>query len=276
VGGFNIACSNSALTMGGVAGSGGEGAIGAAGQTGAAGQQQDASGSSGGFGGTVDSSDGGAETAGSGDAPGGASGGSTGGQGGVEIDGGAGTPGAAGAAGGVCVGATCVTTPKTVFLTSSEFVGGALGGLAGADANCQQLARAANLAGAYLAWLSDSTGSPAARFPKDVGPYRLVDGTIVANNWTELTSGKLRHAVDLTEANHTTLTVGNACAAGVWTDTTELGTLSDPSHSCGNWSDQTLQSAQLGSSDMTAFWSDWCIAGGDACRSTAHLYCFEE
>ena len=44
-----------------------------------------------------------------------------------------------------------------------------------------------------------STTSPDSRFSRGVGPYVLVDGTIVANNWSDLTSGTLRHAIDETE-----------------------------------------------------------------------------
>jgi hypothetical protein len=42
------------------------------------------------------------------------------------------------------------------------------------------------LTGTFRAWLSDSKSSPAVRFPKDAGPYRLVTGATVANNWSGL------------------------------------------------------------------------------------------
>jgi TolB-like protein len=75
---------------------------------------------------------------------------------------------------------------KIVFVSSARYTGN-LGGVAGADAKCQQLAEAAGLPGTYKAWLSDKTSSPAATFTRWNGPYVLVDGTKVASNWLGLT-----------------------------------------------------------------------------------------
>src|SRR5262245_22597746 len=51
------------------------------------------------------------------------------------------------------------------------------GGLAVADAHCQELAQAAGLPGSYMAWLSDGLGaSPSNRFLKSALPYARVDG----------------------------------------------------------------------------------------------------
>jgi hypothetical protein len=50
-----------------------------------------------------------------------------------------------------------------------------------------------------MAWLSDSTGSSSTRFTRATVPYKLVNGSTVASNWTALTSGTLAHAMDLTE-----------------------------------------------------------------------------
>ena len=61
------------------------------------------------------------------------------------------------------------------------------------------IANAANLPGTFLAWLSDDTGSPATRFSQDGGPYQLVDGSIVANNWSDLTTGNAQVLIDETE-----------------------------------------------------------------------------
>jgi hypothetical protein len=75
---------------------------------------------------------------------------------------------------------------KIVFVTSAKYTGN-LGGVAGADVKCQQLAEAAGLPGTYKAWLSDKSSSPAATFTRWNGPYVLVDGTEVASNWQGLT-----------------------------------------------------------------------------------------
>jgi len=91
-----------------------------------------------------------------------------------------------------------VTGQKTIFVTSAVYSGN-LGGLAGADSDCQTLAAAANLTGTYKAWLSDGTATAAARLTHSSGTYVLVDGTAVASGWTQLASGALLNPIDKTE-----------------------------------------------------------------------------
>ncbi len=98
-----------------------------------------------------------------------------------------------------CKADKCTSNPGKVFVTSTTYKAGDLGGLTGADAKCQARAMAAGLTGTFRAWLSDANGQPATRFSKERGPYLLVTGSIVANNWTGLTSGTLRHAINVTE-----------------------------------------------------------------------------
>ncbi|MCA9638983.1 MAG: DUF4215 domain-containing protein, partial [Myxococcales bacterium] len=84
----------------------------------------------------------------------------------------------------------CKLEARRVFVTSTLYQGN-LGGLAGADAKCQARAQAAGLPGTFLAWLSDNTNNPNTRFTKSMGPYVLVNGTKIANNYTDLTDGTL-------------------------------------------------------------------------------------
>ncbi|MET0791193.1 MAG: hypothetical protein ABW061_06690, partial [Polyangiaceae bacterium] len=124
-----------------------------------------------------------------------------GGAGGAAGDSGAGSGGEAGSVG--LVGGE--PTYKIVFVTSTRY-SGKFGGVAGADVQCQARAVAANLAGVYRAWLSgpDLPSSPSARFAHSSVPYRLLDGSLVADDWGDLTDGTLQHAIDLTEL-HTKL-----------------------------------------------------------------------
>ena len=88
---------------------------------------------------------------------------------------------------------------KTVFITSAKFKGN-LGGLAGADDKCQAEADdPASIvpSGTYLAWLSDGTDSPDTRFTKSAHPYILLDGTKIAENYTDLTDGTILHAINI-------------------------------------------------------------------------------
>lgn len=91
------------------------------------------------------------------------------------------------------------TGGKVVFITG-ETHNGNLGGLAGADAVCQNDADLEYLPGTYKAWLSDSTTSAASRLTHAIGPYLLAgrgaSGVKVADNWTDLTDGTLDNAIN--------------------------------------------------------------------------------
>jgi hypothetical protein len=122
-------------------------------------------------------------------------------------------------------------TPHIVFI-SSQFLTGNMGGLAAADSLCQSLASLAGFAGTFKAWLSDSTQGPAARFTH-AGYYVRPDGVIVANTWSDLTSGNPL-------ANPIICDEHDACGGGgfeVWTSTRPDGTFfgSDSSYSCLDW-----------------------------------------
>jgi hypothetical protein len=182
----------------------------------------------------------------------------------------------------VCDSGGCVVDPKTVFVTSKVFQGGSFGGLAGADQACQNLAQMAGLAGTYLAWLSDSTGSPATRFSQTGGPYQLVDGTEIAHNWIELTSGMLFNGISATELGTMPPASSNPVCGGqvVWSDTSSDGTLKDAALSCDDWSNTVGESAAFGVAGLASSWTDACVANdGDpahACSGVAALYCFEQ
>jgi hypothetical protein len=121
-----------------------------------------------------------------------------------------------------------------------------------------------------MAWLSAAYGSPKTRFAHAPGPYRLVGGTKVADDWADLTDGTLRHAIDFDEA-------GNPVAAGTqtWTGTTEDGTLADVGNTCGGWI-----TAETGFADMGATARDdwfWSWEGRYSCASTdIRLFCFQQ
>ena len=104
---------------------------------------------------------------------------------------------------------------KTIFITSQTFNGN-LGGLEGADAKCQELADAADLDGTFKAWLSDSETDARDRLTHATVPYRLVDGTTVADDFTDLTDGSLDAPINRTEN-------GTAVGDRPWTGTDFAG-----------------------------------------------------
>lgn len=153
--------------------------------------------------------------------------------------------------------------PKRAFV-SSTVVNGAFGGLAQADAICQVAANAVGLGGSYKAWLSDATASPLTRFTHSSLPYALVDGTRIADNWADLISGSLNHALNLTETNV-------AYSSYAYTATTNSGAYFG-GVDCNGWT-TTAVDARVG---YTPDQNQWSGVGMISCGESMRLYCFEQ
>ena len=153
-------------------------------------------------------------------------------------------------------------------MTSATYNGN-LGGLAGADAKCDERAAEAGWPGTYRAWLSDSTYSPSTRFVRNPGPYQLVNGTTIATNWADLTDATLAAAINVTEK-------GDAAAPDfVWSNTKPDGGGAGNVH-CQNWTSQLSMphwGATGSSSSTDAFWTEGSFA---VCSSPCYLYCFQQ
>lgn len=174
-----------------------------------------------------------------------------------------------------CTSGAC---DKRVFVTSALYDGN-LGGLDGADAKCQALADAAGIGGTYRAWLAiDASNSPATRFTHSDGAYTLVDGTVIANSYGDLTDGELLHAIDLTERGLTPPASTDFCGtSAVWSNTglDGEGYSSGASVSCAGFTNTTGQS-QFGRYDrINGLWSAACTSA-KSCSHTSPLYCFEQ
>ena len=176
----------------------------------------------------------------------------------------------------VCTGGRCVVPacgsggPCRVFLSSTLHTGN-LGGLAGADAICQDLAEAAGLPGTYKAWLSDATSAPISRFVPSTGPYRLVNGATIAANWADLTDGRVAAPINVTETGGASGTNTSA-----WTATNPDGTLGPHGH-CSNWSTDTAGQQEQGSGGITTrSEGGWTSGFAGLCELGYHLYCFQQ
>lgn len=160
-----------------------------------------------------------------------------------------------------------------VFFASTGHTGD-FDGLTGADAFCQNLATAAGLFGTYMAWLSDTTDSPSTRFTRATVPYTLVNGTIVAANWTALTSGTLAHAIDRTESGES---VGGIQA---WTHTRADGTAGgvNPAGHCVNWTSSNGDPSPAGNTGIaTATDASWTRFSNHTCSDDfRRIYCFQQ
>jgi hypothetical protein len=168
---------------------------------------------------------------------------------------------------------------KRVFTTSIAYEGN-LGGLAGADAKCTGLAGAAGLPGSYKAWLSDGVTSPNTRFTKATIPYRLVDGTLVANSYADLVDGTIAAPLNKPEAGGAP-PAGTFCGPGklpVWSSTNSVGDLIGATSNCTNWTNSTVGGAQWGDGSMTtADWATFCYGGTcGGVTFVAPIYCFQQ
>jgi cysteine-rich repeat protein len=173
---------------------------------------------------------------------------------------------------------SCKKLRRTIFVTSKLYTG-KLGGLAGADAQCQMLANTAKLPGVFLAWLSDGATTPASRFVKSAVPYVLTTGIPVAQNWKDLTDGTLNHAIDTTESQGLAPTPAGGCGGGtkptVWTNSLANGTAWGADN-CGGWNN-TAGVGRLGHAKATSFaWSKFCEGQAGSCAWQAALYCVEQ
>jgi cysteine-rich repeat protein len=176
-----------------------------------------------------------------------------------------------------CDGSVCTYNSKLVFVTSASYNGN-MGGLAGADAICQSHADAAGLPGTYLAWLSSTFESPSTRFIQSPGPYTLVDGTVIADNWADLTDGTLRYPIDLSEVAGPGGLSSPGCNSSVkmvWSGTSEWGTtLSNADNRCVDWT-STSGGSQWGNYQVAnRNWTTWCSGG--TCSWVAPIYCFQQ
>jgi hypothetical protein len=172
------------------------------------------------------------------------------------------------------------STHRKVFITSQLF-GANLGGLDGADAKCQALADAADVKGVYRAWLSDTTGSPTTRFTRSTIPYRLVNGTTIANDWSDLVNGSIAAPISVTETGGAppASTSPRCDANDVFSNTTAAGTLQSTAGGCTNWTGVGMTMQWGFSFSKSAGWSSVCVSTSSSLCDGTHkskLYCFRQ
>jgi hypothetical protein len=162
-------------------------------------------------------------------------------------------------------------SPRRVFVSSQTYNGN-LGGIAGAQAICNQLAAAAGLEGSFDAWLSTEASSPNTRFVRHTGPYIRVDGTPVAWSYVDLTDGFLFSALRMDENGDL---LGESDLA--WTGTSPQGDY-QPTTLLDDCSDWTNGGGFGNGFAGRTFYQDanWSTFFNAACGSAQHLYCFEQ
>ncbi len=156
---------------------------------------------------------------------------------------------------------TPLEAKKRIFATHDQWTGN-LGGLAGADAKCVAAAGAANLGGSWKAWISDSTDEAAKRVAK-VGPWKLVDGTVVFTS--QVIAGTPVHDLDMDEFGETGI------KGQVWTGSSPTGT--STGSDCNDWT-STGADATVGLAQDPDKWAQ--ESNGTPCSLKGRLYCVEQ
>ncbi len=153
------------------------------------------------------------------------------------------------------------------FVTSEQFIPGALGGARMGDALCNRAAGRAGLPGNYVAWLSEVNWTAGERLAGARGWVR-VDGRAFTGGF-EL-SDEVFYSLRLTELGtdirRATVTTGSESLGHAWPV---------PPNTCGDYTDVNDVVAS-GYSDQG--WFGWSNAAGSSrpCAVPAHLYCFQK
>jgi hypothetical protein len=161
--------------------------------------------------------------------------------------------------------------PNYVFTTSTTQTA-ALGGLAGADTICKNLAIAAKLPGTYVAWLSTSTVNAVSRLNGASGWIRPGDFMPVLNNVEDIAKNKFVYPPRMDE-------LGRDVGASqiVMTGTNMNGTLNvDPeATTCSSFtSAASVAGMYLGGGYASANSSMFTEGTWFDCGQLARLYCF--
>jgi len=172
--------------------------------------------------------------------------------------------------GGGCAAAGVV--PHWMFATSQVFTGN-LGGLAGADTKCNQLAAAAGLPGSngYRAWLSATAVDARGRFPSDTRPVLTVARDRIANSLDALAAGNLLRAPNVDERG---VSLANDAQPYAWTATLVGGTYSGQNcATAGVTADWTDTSPRAMAGLLDAVGIGFTATSVQPCGSSLHLYC---
>ena len=186
-----------------------------------------------------------------------------------SADSGSGGLGGSGGAGGLGGGDGVGGSPseRRMFVTST-IQSANLGGIAGADELCATQADGAGLDGNFEAWLSTTSSSVSDRLSHDGGPFVLVDGTIVANDWADLVDGALLAPINLDAMRQPR-------TGDVWTGTLPTG----ESYLNGDCTTFTSESSTVGQAlcgSSTSATTTWTNNQPARCSSTLRLYCIEQ
>lgn len=166
---------------------------------------------------------------------------------------------------GCPVGAICDGAYNYAFVTSTDYAVTELGGVQGADAKCNERAKAAGLPGEYVAWLSSSTSNARDRLGTASGWLRT-DRRPFAASADELFEAKIRYPLAVDELGATVPSSVRYARTGTLQD----GTVSADKH-CANWSPDSGGAVETG--DPFAGNRRWTTLAAGSCQARTPIYC---
>ena len=140
------------------------------------------------------------------------------------------------------------------------------GGLDGADQLCATQAADAGLEGNFKAWLSTRSLSASDRLTHADGPYVLVDGTLLADDWDDLVDGFIAAPINLDAS-------GAARTGDTWTGTLATGA-SYANDDCAAFASGSDGFALCGSTATIG--AGWTQSATPDCSTELRLYCIEQ
>lgn len=161
---------------------------------------------------------------------------------------------------------TDASTGTLMAFVSSETPTGNLGGVTGADAICNKLAKAAGLPGTYVAWISTANVDAIDRVT-GAGPWQRVDGKVVAQNKAQLATGQLTNPLRRDEKGQTP----SLAEDRVWTATGPNGKYVGGSD-CGAWTG--TGNGHVGEAEHDG--NKWTSLVDEACTEVNRVYCFQQ
>jgi hypothetical protein len=167
---------------------------------------------------------------------------------------------------GACASGQCIpvgSIPNVMFVTSTTFTGN-LGGLAGADVQCNARAKAAALSGTFVAFLSTSAVTAGSRLGSAQGWVRT-DGRPFANTVADLLAGNTLYPPVLDELGHLQIDI-------VATGTT-FGNVA--ARSCNDWTSTSATSAKFDGGWTSLSNISFYDGASTDCATPFRIYCFE-
>ena len=154
---------------------------------------------------------------------------------------------------------------KRLFVTRGAYPGAIeideLRGVPAADKICNMRAKAAEVGGNWIAWLSTSSTDAIDRV-SSLGPWHFVNGPMVFENHAQLYAEPL-YALDHDERGD------RVYPAQIWTGTYAGGKRA--TETCDDWT-ATTHTGRFGADATTFAWTDF---GFSYCSNPYHLLCIE-